>query len=74
MDAITVKELKAKLDALILHGYGDHTIQISSDDEGNEFHTLRGQVSADTKLFSDIEAMGLFHDRDVDVSKIIILE
>ena len=40
MKGITVKELKDLCEYMVLSGYGDKTILISCDDEGNGFHTL----------------------------------
>jgi len=37
---ITVKELRSYCDEMIDLGYGDRHIQISSDDEGSNFHRL----------------------------------
>ena len=36
--AMTLKELKRQVDAAIKAGFGDRTILLSDDDEGNGFH------------------------------------
>lgn len=62
MSEITVNMLKHMCEEIIAKGYGDKTILISSDDEGNEFHTLYcGFVTniEDIKLYKC-----LFHDNN----------
>jgi hypothetical protein len=55
---ITVKQLEEFCKKQIKKGNGDKHILISSDDEGNGFHTLFYQFSdADTEGFEDLLEM-----------------
>lgn len=62
MGGITVRDLKKFCDDAIKDGYGNKTILISCDDEGNGFHTLYFGFTTDE---DDIKSYDyLFHDRN----------
>lgn len=59
---ITVKELYDNLHQEIIAGNGDKVILISSDDEGNSFHTLWYAVQSDIEEIKEIKNSCCFHD------------
>lgn len=61
---ITVKELYDDLCQEILAGNGDKTILISSDDEGNSYHTLWYTIQSDIDEIRKIKEATWFHDDD----------
>lgn len=61
---ITVKELYDDLRQEILAGNGDKTILISSDDEGNSYHTLWYTIQSDIDKIRKIKEATWFHDDD----------
>ncbi len=61
---ITVKELCDDLRKEILAGNGDKTILISSDDEGNSYHTLWYTIQSDIDEIRKIKEATWFHDDD----------
>lgn len=62
MDGITVKMLRAMCNEAVAKGYGDKTVLISCDDEGNGFHTLYFGFTTDKNEIEMWEY--LFHDRN----------
>lgn len=67
---ITVKELYDDLRQEILAGNGNKTILISSDDEGNSYHTLWYTIQSDfvkrlSKKFPDLSFTISFADEDL---------
>ena len=62
MKGITVKELKDLCEYMVLSGYGDKTILISCDDEGNGFHTLFFGFMTNENDINDYRY--LFHDNN----------
>ena len=69
---ITVKELLGACQHLVQQGLGDKGILISSDDEGNEFHTLQFAFTTDLKTLTLLRLQGMFHDNN-DPKDIVIL-
>lgn len=61
---MTVKELYDDLHQEILAGNGDKTILISSDDEGNSYHTLWYTVQSNVDEIKKIKEGTWFHDDD----------
>lgn len=62
MKGITVGTLKMLCDEAVAKGFGDKTVLISCDDEGNGFHTLYFGFTTDE---DDIKSYDyLFHDRN----------
>lgn len=61
---VTVRELFLDLKAQIKEGNGDKVILISSDDEGNSFHTLWQTTLSDTKEIESIKESSPFHDNN----------
>ena len=72
MDGITVKELKMACDYLIRKGYGDKTVLLSSDDEGNEYHTLYYTFLTDKEEIRQLREYGMFHDNN-NAEDVVIL-
>lgn len=69
---MTVKELYDDLHQEILAGNGDKTILISSDDEGNEYHTLLYTVQSNIDEIKEIKKSTWFHD-DNDSEEVVLL-
>lgn len=69
---ITVKELLQICRAEVASGHGDKVICISSDDEGNEYHTLYYGFTDSQDELDAIADMGMFHD-DNDPKGVVIL-
>ena len=69
---ITIKELYEDLRQEILAGNGDKTILISSDDEGNSYHTLWFRVQSDVDEIRKIKEATWFHD-DNNPEEVVIL-
>lgn len=69
---VTVKELRLLCHQQIRKGNGQKRILISSDDEGNSFHTLFCGFINDQKLITECQKNGMFHD-DIIPSKVILL-
>lgn len=68
---ITLKQLKKMCDEQIKKGNGDKHILISSDDEGNEFHTLFYGFTSEPE---DLEPLlELEHDGTHTIDNAIIL-
>ena len=63
-NAVTVKELLEECKKLVKMGYGDKTVLISSDDEGNEFHTLFYGFTYTPSEVKQIAECCWFHDRN----------
>ena len=61
---ITVKELYDDWRQEILAGNGNKTILISSDDEGNSYHTLWYTIQSDIDEVRKIKEATWFHDDD----------
>lgn len=61
---ITVKELYDDLRQEILAGNGNKTILISSDDEGNSYHTLWYTIQSDIDEVRKTKEATWFHDDD----------
>lgn len=62
---MTVKELYDSLHQEILAGNGDKTILISSDDEGNSYHTLWYTIQSDVDEIRKIkESVGFQGDNN----------
>lgn len=71
-NGITIKELYDDLHQEILAGNGDKTILISSDDEGNSYHTLWYTVQSDIDEIKEIKKSTWFHD-DNDPKEVVLL-
>lgn len=69
---ITVKELYDDLHQEILAGNGDKTILISSDDEGNGYHTLWYTILSDVDEIKKEKEGTLFYD-DNDPEEVVLL-
>lgn len=67
---ITVKELAQLCSEQIKMGNGDKHVLISSDDEGNEYHTLFYGFTNDKETIEELSPC--FHDRN-DTKNVIIL-
>ena len=72
MEGITVKELCQYCLDLIKEGHGDKTVMISSDDEGNEYHTLFFSFITDSDSIKQVADYGMFHDRQ-DPENVVLL-
>ena len=64
MNGVTVRELAAYCNDLIKRGLGDKVVLITSDDEGNEYHTLYYHFSTDADEIKQIADCGIFHDNN----------
>ena len=62
MKGMTVEELKMFCEIAIKNGYGNKTVLISQDDEGNGYHTLFYEFTTDIATINDCAY--LFHDRN----------
>lgn len=62
MKGLTVEDLYKLCSSLIAHGYKDKEVLISQDDEGNGYHTLWGEVIAETNEVRAVSAITYFHD------------
>lgn len=72
MDGVTINQLLQACKQEVKKGNGDKVVQISTDDEGNGYHTLfYGFCSNEEDIEKCIE-MGMFHD-DVDPRNTILL-
>lgn len=69
---MTVKELYDDLHQEILTGNGNKTILISSDDEGNEYHTLWYTVQSNVDEIKKIKEATCFHD-DNNPEEVVLL-
>ena len=69
---VTVGQLALACNVLINQGYGDKTILISDDDEGNGYHTLFYTFFTDEKEIESLGKSGMFHD-DNDPEDVVIL-
>lgn len=69
---ITIKELYDDLHQEILAGNGDKTILISSDDEGNGYHTLWYTVQSNIDEIKELKKGTWFHD-DNDPEEVVLL-
>lgn len=69
---ITVKELYDDLHQEILAGNGDKTVLISSDDEGNGYHTLWYTILSDVDEIKKEKEGTLFYD-DNDPEEVVLL-
>ena len=72
MNAITVRELLKACQQQVTMGNGDKIVLLSSDDEGNEFHTLQFAFTTDLKTLTLLRLQGLFHDNN-DPKDVVIL-
>lgn len=70
-NGITIKELYDDLHQEILAGNGDKTILISSDDEGNSYHTLWYTIQSDVDEIKEIKKSAWFHD-DNDPKEVVL--
>lgn len=61
---ITIKELYEDLRQEILAGNADKTILISSDDEGNSYHTLWYTIQSDVDEIRKVKELVDFHDNN----------
>lgn len=61
---MTVKELYEDLRQEILAGNADKTILISSDDEGNSYHTLWYTIQSDVDEIRKVKELVGFHDNN----------
>lgn len=69
---ITVKELYDDLHQEILAGNGDKTILISSDDEGDSYHTLWYTVQSNIDEIKKVKELVSFHD-DNNPEEVVLL-
>ena len=69
---ITIKELYEDLRQEILAGNADKTILISSDDEGNSYHTLWYTIQSDVDEIKEIKKSTWFHD-DNDPEEVVLV-
>lgn len=69
---ITVEELHGLVKEQIAKGNGDKSILISTDDEGNGFHTLFYGFEDNYETLKEFKGYGLFHD-DNDPRNVVIL-
>lgn len=59
---MTVKELKAFCDNLVAEGYGDYSVIISDDEEGNGYHDLFYPFMMNQNLIKEtIDSTGSWH-------------
>ena len=72
MKTITVNDLFEQCKLLINHGFGNKTILLSDDDEGNGFHTLYYTFTTNKEEIEMYAKNGLFHD-DNDPNDVVIL-
>lgn len=72
MEEITVKKLIKMCQDQIKKGNGDKVILLSSDDEGNEFHTMYYGFTDDKKELQSLAKYGMFHDHN-DPDEVVIL-
>lgn len=70
MNALTVRELLKACQEQVSMGNGDKIVLLSSDDEGNEFHTCYYKFTYDPEVIESMK--DLFHD-DNDPNEVIIL-
>ena len=70
MNAIIVRELLKACQEQVSMGNGDKIVLLSSDDEGNEFHTCYYKFTYDPEVIESMK--DLFHD-DNDPNEVIIL-
>ena len=59
---MTVKQLLAECMIQVDKGNGNKEVLISSDDEGNEYHTLFFTFCDDKKQLNAAKGLGMFHD------------
>ena len=70
MNALTVRELLKACQQQVTMGNGDKIVLLSSDDEGNEFHTCYYKFTYEPEV---VESMAeLFHDGN-DPKDVVIL-
>ena len=72
MNGITVTELYELCRFVIDGGYGDKTVLISSDDEGNNYHTLYWGFTTDSGMLDEMKRCGMFRDNN-NVKDIVTL-
>lgn len=72
MSGITVRELAKACQDMIKRGYGDRTVLIPSDDEGNEYHTLWYSFITNEEEIKMCSEYGMFHDNN-DPSEVVLL-
>ncbi len=72
MKALTVNVLAKYCLEQKRKGNGDKVIQISTDDEGNGYHTLWYQFTDDLDEIKACYEYGMFHD-DIDVDNTVLL-
>jgi|GEM_PF-2404927 len=70
---LTVKELLKYSIALYEQGLGDKVVMITSDDEGNEYHTLYYQFTTDVDEIQGVIDAGIVHDDDYYEAEDIVL-
>ena len=73
MGGITVRELAQDCNELIKQGYGDKIVQISTDDEGNGYHTLYYSFTVDDQTLNDVAESGMLHDWELKPEDIVLL-
>ena len=72
MKGITVSTLLKLCQNLKKNGYGDKTVLISDDDEGNGYHTLFYEFTTDPDTLQQLSDYGMFHDRNNPVDIVIL--
>lgn len=69
---LTVRQLAKFCDALVKKGLGGKHVLITTDDEGNGYHTLFYQFTTDEAEIKECAEAGLFHD-DNDPNEVVLL-
>lgn len=69
---MTVKQLHGFTNELIKNGLGDKHILITTDDEGNGYHTLFYEFTSDIESIKECYDYGLFHDNN-DPNEVVLL-
>ena len=64
MKGITVSQLLDWTKLLVASGYGDKVVLITTDDEGNGYHTLYYQFTVEEENIRECAEAGLFHDNN----------
>lgn len=69
---LTVKELADFASTLVKNGLGDKHVLITTDDEGNGYHTLFYQFTTDPEGIKECAEAGMFHDSN-DPKEVVLL-
>ena len=70
--SLTVNDLANACKEEIMKGNGNKYVLVSSDDEGNSYHTLFFLFVDDQELITKCAEYGLFHDNN-DPNDVILL-